>query len=632
METVFRHMVSFKRDHISWMGRSWKYRKDRRCAMALAGLLLLALMLEIQIPVLGSAKAQNTVPAILVANDPRDDSSPWGVASGAEWFSDFPRFNPLLKTAGVRWLRGFYEWQIIQPKRGYFNWAVTDRLVANTKANAIHLTYTLAYFAPWASADGGTRTFPIKDMQYWRDYVSAVVSRYHESIKYWEVWNEFNGSFAKNGTPAIYAEMVKEASIAAKKIDPTAQIGMSVANFDVTFLDAAIKAGAGGHFDYICVHPYEKLNALADNGEVDFLAMVRTLRQMLAANNLPKDMPLWITELGAQAPVNPEQQADTRQAIALAKGYLLAIASGFQRVFWFEARGPAYGHQTDHGLIRADFTFRPSYQALKTMIALLGPEPASVGWAKLGDKGNGYGFVFGNSYNHPSNGDQNILAAWAPSKQNLEIKFDTDIQFFDLAGTKQLLAAGQTMMLTDAPQLIINPPLSLVQEAMANKDNPYLWGEDYEKANLVTSRLQADNAENGLRQLNLDTTLAIVVGDQSWRRTDFSKLGSEGHYVYFAVAPQFILFGTYEVEITAIVRRLEPAGVAGMSLDYESKSGYVNAGYLSIPQSGEWQELKWKIADANFVGQWGWHFRLNGIASPNEFSIKQVEVRKFVSR
>ena len=263
-------------------------------------------------------------------------------------------------------------------------------------------------------------------------------------------------------------------------------------------------------------------------------------------------------------------------AIALAKAYLLSIASGFRRVFWFEARGPTYGNQTDHGLIRADFTLRPSYQALKTMIDLLGPEPTTVGWVKLGT--NGYGFVF-------SRGSQNSLAAWAPSNQSLEIKFDADVQISDLSGTKKSLAAGQTMMLTDAPQIIVNPPRSLVQEAAANKDNPYLWGEEYAKADLVTARLQVDNAENGLRQINLDTRLPVIVGDQSWRRTDFSKPGSEGHYIYFAVTPQFVPFGTSELEITAIVRRLEPLRVGGMSLDYESKSGSSTLAIRTFPQA-----------------------------------------------
>jgi hypothetical protein len=194
--------------------------------------------------------------------DPRDEAAPWRVATGSEWLSAYPKFNPLLKGAGAGWLRAFYEWQTIQPKQGYWNWVLTDRLVKNARRNGLHLTFPSAYMASWASADGGTRKFPIKDLQYWRDYVSGVVERYHRDIKYWEVWNEFNGSFSENGSPEIYADLIREASVSAKKIDPTAKIGLSVANFDVGFLDKVIKAGAAGPFRLFCVHPYEKLNDL----------------------------------------------------------------------------------------------------------------------------------------------------------------------------------------------------------------------------------------------------------------------------------------------------------------------------------------------------------------------------------
>jgi polysaccharide biosynthesis protein PslG len=584
------------------------------------GYLLLAFVIVYgHIATSSAAESQNSLFRLPDRDDPRDNLSPWGVASGAEWFSEYPKFNPLLKNAGVNWLRGFYEWQSIQPKQGQWNWKLTDRLVENANINGIHLTFAFAYFATWASADGGTRKFPVKNMQFWRDYVSSLVSRYNKHIKYWEVWNEFNGSFAENGTPEIYGIMVREASIAAKKIDPTAKIGLSVANFDVNFLNAAIKAGAAGHFDYICVHPYEKLSALEDNGEVDFLSMAATLRQMLAANNQPVDTPLWITEIGAQTPVQPNRQGDKRQAVLLVKAYILSIISGFQRVFWFEARGPTYGNEMDHGLLRADFTLRPSYQALRNLTDMLGPDPASIGWVKLG--ANGYGFLFKGSR-------ENLLAAWSPSNQDIKVKFDTDVQISDLAGNKTSLPAGQTTTLTETPQLITNVPVSLVEEAKANKQKPYPWGRDYSKADAVTTLLQVENIDNGVHQISPDTTVPVIVGDNSWRRTDFSKPGSEGHYVYFAVAPQFVPFGTADLEITAVVRRLAPNKVAGMSLNYESGKGYVDASYFNIPESDQWQELTWKIADANFVGQWGWNFRFSAIASPNEFLIREVRVRK----
>lgn len=549
------------------------------------------------------------------AGDPRDDSSPWGVASGAEWFSAYPVFNPKLRQAGVRWLRGFYEWQTIQPKQGNWNFALPDRLVENARANGIHVTGIFAYFAPWASADGGTRKFPIKDIQFWRDYVEGMVRRYHSDIKYWEVWNEFNGSFAEGGTPGIYAELVREASLAAKKVDPTAKIGMSVANFDVPFLDAAIKAGAANYFDYICVHPYEILGKLLDGGEPAFLSMTMTLRRMLEANHQPADIPLWITEIGSAAPLKRDDVLDQVQASLLAKAYVLSIAAGFKRVFWFEARGPSYDKGTDHGLIRADMTPRPSYDALKALTTTLGPQPTAAGWLDLGE-GN-YGFVF-------DTGEKAVLAVWARAKRESKVTFDTDVHLSSLTGESTLLSAGKPLTITTTPVLITGLPAQLVEKARAQQTKPYPWAVDYSGTALATALLKAGNVENGVKQVNSDTTVA----DAQWRRTDFSQPNKEGHYVYFWVDPQFATFGPKTFEIKATVRRIAPDKVAGMSIDYESIRGYVGSDYRNIPEGDAWQEISWTLPDANFVGAWGWSFRLNGISSPNEFLVKEIKVRR----
>ena len=554
-----------------------------------------------------------------VANDPRDDRSPWGVASGAEWLSAYPAFNPMLKQAGVRWFRGFYEWQSIQPAQGYWNFALPDRLVENARANGIHLTGFLGYFAPWASADGGTRKFPIKDMQFWRDYVSGLVGRYHSDIKYWEVWNEFNGSFAQGGTPKIYADLVREASIAAKKIDPTAKIGMSVANFDVSFLDAAIKAGAANYFDYICVHPYEMLDRLADGGEPAFLGMTMTLRKMLEANRQPADTPLWITEIGATAPLKPNGPLDDVQAVALTKAYLLSIAAGFTRTFWFEARGPSYGQDRDHGLIRTDMTPRPSYDALKVLTTTLGPEPVPAGWLDLGE--GSYGFVY--DVQGSAQGKA-VLAAWSRPKQNIKFTFDAVVRVLSLTGESTMLPAGKALTLSGTPVLITDLPAALIEKARAQKAKPYPWATDYSGMVLATAQLKMENVQNGVKQVNLETTSA----NAQWRRTDFSQPDKEGHYVYFWVDPQFATFGGKSFEITAVVRRIAPDKVAGMSIDYESSRGYVGSDYHNIPEDESWHEISWTVQDANFVGAWGWNFRLNAIASPNEFLVKEIRVRR----
>jgi hypothetical protein len=137
-------------------------------------------------------------------------------------------------------------------------------------------------------------------------------------------------------------------------------------------------------------------------------------------------------------------------------------------------------------------------------------------------------------------------------------------------------------------------------------------------------RLKSENVDNGLRQVQLDTTIAGA----EWRRANFSIPGNEGHYVYFWVDRQFVPLGTTALEITAVVRRIAPDKTAGMTIDYESDRGYVGAQYRTIPEGDGWQEVSWNLKDANFVGAWGWNFRLDAISSPNEFLIKEIRVRK----
>ncbi len=568
-------------------------------------------------------RAENPVKPAPPAETRKDNASPWGIASGAEWSSDFPRFNPMLQRAGVRWLRLFPEWQVIQPKKDQWNWTVSDAMVANARANNIQLVAIWAYLAPWASADGGTRKFPIKSIQYWSDYISGTVVRYKNDIKYWEVWNEFNGSFGDSKNKVKdYAELVVTAYDAAKKVDPDARIGLSVANFDVGFLDAVIKAGAADHFDFICVHPYENLGAVAEGGEVGYLSLAGNLRKMLAANKQRADIPLWITEIGFQAPIKPDAKGDAEQAEMLIKAYLLSIVQGFDKIFWFEARGPAYGKGTDHGIIRPDWTPRPAYVGLKTMTTLLGQEPRYLGWLELG-KG-GYGFLF--------KGDQeNVLVAWSSPSQQAKATFDGAVVVTDLAGMTSRLTAGEERLLTPRPMFLTGVPTDLVKQAQDNIRKPYPWGGDYANARVVTCRLGASNTEDGLKQINPKTTVVVNELTESYRRPDFANpaLKNEGRYIYFRIDPQFVPFGTTELEISIIARRLVPDKEAGMNLTYESMKGYTGAkSWWTIPKDDNWHEHTWKVRDANFVGQWGWNFRFDAIGSPNEFLIKEVRVRK----
>jgi hypothetical protein len=383
-----------------------------------------------------------------------------------------------------------------------------------------------------------------------------------------------------------------------------------------------IKAGAAARFDYVCVHPYENLGAVAEGGEVGYLSLVGNLRDMLAANKQRADIPLWITEIGYQAPIKAEPKGDAQQADMLVKAYVLSMAQGFDRICWFEARGPAYGQGTDHGIIRPDWTPRPAYDALKTMTSLLGQQPRYRGWLDLG-KG-GYGFLFEGQ-------EGNVLAAWSPAGKQYKAKFSAEVGLTDPAGKQSSLAAGQELVLTQTPIFISKLPDDLAKQAQVNLGKPYPWGGDYAHAKVVTCRLGATNAEDGLKQVNPKTTVVVNGLVDTCRRTDFANpaLRGEGRYVYFRVDPLFVPYGTKELEITIVAKRVAPDKEAGMNLCYESAKGYRGAEvWWNIPEGDQWHQNTWKVSDASFVGQWGWNFRFDAVSSPNEFLVKEVRVTK----
>jgi hypothetical protein len=537
--------------------------------------------------------------ALTLAAPALAEDSPWGIALGAEWSGDYPKFNPLLREAGVTWVRYFPEWHSLQPEPGQWSFERADAFLASATAHEIDIAGGFWYAAPWATTDGSMRRVPLKDLQHWRNYVKGMIGRYGKEVQWWEVWNEFNGSFSEGGTPAIYADLVREARKAAKAINPEVKIGLSVANFDLGFLDATIKAGAAGHFDYVCVHPYENLGALADGGERGYLSLAGSLRQMLKTNGQSESIPLWITEFGVQSTIAPDKGTDAKQADMLIKGYILSLAQGFDKIFWFEARGPAYGKGTDHGILRQDWSKRPVYDAYSNLTKQLGPEPRYTGWLDL----NGaFGFVF-------ANGKEHRLVAWADASRSVNL------------GSKEI-------PLTRTPAFLSDLPADVIALAKSNAAKPFPWGIDFAAANSVACHLGATNRDAGISQTNPGTTSVVHGLDHSYRRADVTK-GGEGHYAYFRVDPTFVPFGTKELEITIVAKRLPTGQPAGMNLTYESLTGYKGTGeWWTIPEGESWHEHAWKVTDANFAGGWGWNFRTDASGSGADFLIKEVRVKK----
>ena len=136
-----------------------------------------------------------------------------------------------MSAAGVTTVRLFPEWRDFEPTKGTWKWERGDALVEAASKNDIEINAILMGSPP---GEKKAHAFPMDDLDGWSNYVSAVVGRYKKRIHYWEVWNEGNGGFNDGKhTTTDYAKLAIATYTAAKKADPHAKIGLTVASFDV---------------------------------------------------------------------------------------------------------------------------------------------------------------------------------------------------------------------------------------------------------------------------------------------------------------------------------------------------------------------------------------------------------------
>ena len=142
---------------------------------------------------------------------------------------------PGVSKAGIKWCRvgagatPLTNWPGIEKERGEFDWTDADAELKNfDDPEGLSLLPIFGYTPKWASKQPDAKDaqwYPPRDVRTFSRFVYKCVNRYKHRVKVWEVWNEPNIEFFR-GSTAEYAELVKAASVAAKKADPTCRIAM----------------------------------------------------------------------------------------------------------------------------------------------------------------------------------------------------------------------------------------------------------------------------------------------------------------------------------------------------------------------------------------------------------------------
>jgi hypothetical protein len=275
-------------------------------------------------------------------------------------------------TGSIRLWDTGVQWKDIFPTAdGAPSWTRLDDLVTQAHENHTEVTLVLGLTPSYA---GATPT-SMPDVAMYQSYVHAVMERYspanwqdsdghhYRGIASYQVWNEANiGTFWTGGYAGL-GQLVKIASKVRKSVDPGAKIVAPAMVTRLGYQQKGIKdffrTKVGGtpvwkYVDAISLNlypldTYPQPNPTRAGTPEDSMALLKTVRGILAKDGVPASKPVWNTEInygltfGANAGHAAVPIPESRQVAYVIRTYLLNAAQGVRRVYWYaydmDARG-----------------------------------------------------------------------------------------------------------------------------------------------------------------------------------------------------------------------------------------------------------------------------------------------------
>lgn len=296
------------------------------------------------------------------------------------------------------WERALFQWMYLQPK-GAQDWneaSFDDKWLAEAQSHGRELVGLIESTPAWAT-DGLPNAgvprglyLPVTDPRnLWAGFVRKTVKRYAGRIDHWIIWNE--PDIAKDtygvqwtGSVADFVRLMKVAYLVAKQENPGAVIHLPGLTYwhDVVrgqpqylqrYIEEARKdpeaAGHNLYFDVASLHVYFSTDSVYD--------ITSTFSRILHENQLAQ--PIWINETNAAPyddPANPWTIPDWKVTLEQQAGFIIqafaqGLAAGAERIEVYKLRDyPANRPGFEpYGLIRADGTRRPAFEALRTIVS-----------------------------------------------------------------------------------------------------------------------------------------------------------------------------------------------------------------------------------------------------------------------
>ena len=306
-----------------------------------------------------------------------------------------------LKRHNVKFMRISFGWDAIEETEGKYNWLFWDDYVKMAVDDyGITLVPYICYIPRWNSTGANDSiyywNYPPKNYEAYGKFVKALVNRYKDRIKTWEVWNEPDIWIYWQGKRDQFAKFIKIAAQAVKEADPDAKVVFPGIAYDPEFLLNMFRDfKLSKYFDIVNMHNYYETWHRHPIEEItNYINEVQDVVWQYGDNQA-----LWMAEVGYSTFRNGARVSDSYtafydyehtpeyQAKELFKTLTLIVSTGnIDAVAWYELKDlppheEVIGDNDNNrylGVAYSDYKDKPAANALQFFNKLFSDDYKSI--------------------------------------------------------------------------------------------------------------------------------------------------------------------------------------------------------------------------------------------------------------
>ena len=214
--------------------------------------------IKINLPYLGSIKSRSAAEI---------EGSNWmiGCETLDRDFADYDQYKEYLVPLGIKLLRMQGGWAKTEKVKAVYDWAWLDHIVNDATNRGLKPWLQTSYGNTIYKGGGGSNLgagMPVSKeaLDAYYKWVAAMVTRYKDKVKDWEVWNEPNFGDNTINSPEMIADFNVHTASVIKKIQPDAKIsGLALGHIGLEFAERFFKRIGKRKmklFDNITYHDY----------------------------------------------------------------------------------------------------------------------------------------------------------------------------------------------------------------------------------------------------------------------------------------------------------------------------------------------------------------------------------------